>query len=132
MSNFPILSLLTFLPLVGAAFILIIRGEGEVVARNARHVALWTSLINFLLSLFIWVNFDPTTADYQFVESAQWMPAFNIHYKMGIDGISMLFVLLTTLLPLAFCACSDISNQSVSIRGIDSKRCRCPNLSPVP
>jgi NADH-quinone oxidoreductase subunit M len=98
MSQFPILSLLTFLPLVGAAFILIIRGDSEVVARNARHVALWTSLINFLLSLFIWVNFDTTTADYQFVETAAWMPAYNINYKMGIDGISMLFVLLTTLL----------------------------------
>jgi len=105
MSHFPILSLLTFLPLVGAAFILIIRGESEVVARNARHVALWTSLINFLLSLFIWVNFDSTTADYQFVEYAAWMPAFNINYKLGIDGISMLFVLLTTLLtPLCILA----------------------------
>ena len=98
MSQLPILSLLTFLPLVGAVFILSIRGEAEVVARNARHVALWTSLINFLLSLFIWVHFDTTTADFQFVEFAVWMPDFNINYKMGIDGISMLFVLLTTLL----------------------------------
>ena len=98
MSQLPILSLLTFLPLVGAVFILSIRGEAEVVARNARHVALWTSLINFLLSLFVWVHFDTTTADFQFVEFAVWMPAFNISYKMGIDGISMLFVLLTTLL----------------------------------
>ncbi|MBT7941767.1 MAG: NADH-quinone oxidoreductase subunit M [Alphaproteobacteria bacterium] len=105
MSNFPILSLLTFLPLVGAAFILIIRGEEIVVARNARHVALWTSLINFLLSLFIWINFNATTPDYQFVEYAVWMPAFNINYKLGIDGISMLFVLLTTLLtPLCILA----------------------------
>ena len=98
MSQLPILSLLTFLPLVGAVFILSIRGEAEVVARNARHVALWTSLINFVLSLFVWVHFDTTTADFQFVEFAVWMPAFNISYKMGIDGISMLFVLLTTLL----------------------------------
>ena len=115
MSNFPILSLLTFLPLVGAAFILIIRGEGEVVARNARHVALWTSLINFLLSLFIWINFDPTTADYQFVEFAVWMPAFNINYKMGVDGISMLFVLLTTLLtPL--CVLASWENIQVRVK----------------
>ena len=98
MSQFPILSLLTFLPLVGAVFILTIRGEEEIIARNARHVALWTSVINFLLSLFVWINFDNTTADFQFVEYAVWMPAFNIGYKMGIDGISMLFVLLTTLL----------------------------------
>ncbi|MEE8351096.1 MAG: NADH-quinone oxidoreductase subunit M [Rhodospirillales bacterium] len=98
MDTLPILSLLTFLPLVGALFILSIRGDEDVVARNARHVALWTSLINFMLSLFIWVHFDTKTANFQFVEFALWMPDFNISYKMGVDGISMLFVLLTTLL----------------------------------
>ncbi len=98
MDTLPILSLLTFLPLVGALFILSIRGDEDVVARNARHVALWTSLINFILSLFIWVHFDTKTANFQYVEYALWMPDFNISYKMGIDGISMLFVLLTTLL----------------------------------
>ncbi|MCH7487385.1 MAG: NADH-quinone oxidoreductase subunit M [Proteobacteria bacterium] len=98
MSNFPILSLVTFLPMVGAIFILTIRGEDEVVARNARNVALWTSMITFVLSLFIWINFDTTTADFQFVERLEWMPAFNISYHMGVDGISMLFVLLATLL----------------------------------
>jgi len=98
MNSFPILSLLTFLPLVGGFFILTIRGDNKVVIRNARYVALWTSLINFLLSLFIWINFDPNTSDFQFVEFKIWMPSLNINYKMGIDGISMLFVLLTTLL----------------------------------
>jgi NADH-quinone oxidoreductase subunit M len=98
MTNFPILSLLTFLPMVGALFILAIRGDADVVARNARNVALWTSMINFLLSLFIWINFDPDTANFQFVEESHWMPAFGINYKLGVDGISMLFVLLTTLL----------------------------------
>ncbi|MCH7937516.1 MAG: NADH-quinone oxidoreductase subunit M [Proteobacteria bacterium] len=99
MQNFPLLSLLIFLPLVGAVLILVLaHGDEAVVARNSRWTALWTSAINFLLSLFIWVHFDTTTADFQFVEYAVWMPAFNINYKMGIDGISMLFVLLTTLL----------------------------------
>ncbi len=99
MQNFPLLSLLIFLPLVGAVLILVLaRGDEAVVARNSRWTALWTSAINFLLSLFIWVHFDTTTADFQFVEYAVWMPAFNINYKVGIDGISMLFVLLTTLL----------------------------------
>lgn len=99
MQNFPLLSLLTFLPLVGAVLILVLaRGDEAVVARNSRWTALWTSAINFVLSLFIWVHFDTATADFQFVEYAVWMPAFNINYKMGIDGISMLFVLLTTLL----------------------------------
>ncbi len=115
MTHFPILSLLTFLPLVGAVFILTIRGEEKVVNRNARHVALWTSLINFLLSLFIWVNFDTTTADYQFVEFAIWMPAFNISYKMGIDGISMLFVLLTTLLT-PICVLASWENITVRVK----------------
>ncbi|MBL6958044.1 MAG: NADH-quinone oxidoreductase subunit M [Rhodospirillales bacterium] len=98
MSHFPILSLLTFLPLVGAVFILSIRGTEEVVARNARHVALWASVITFLLSLYLWFAFDPTTAAFQFVEKAEWMPEFGINYHMGVDGISILFVLLTTLL----------------------------------
>ena len=98
MSNFPLLSLLTFIPLIGAAFILAIRGEEEVVNRNARNVALWTSSAVFLLSLLLWTNFDSSTADFQFVEHVEWMPAFNIAYHVGVDGISVLFVLLTTLL----------------------------------
>jgi NADH:ubiquinone oxidoreductase subunit 5 (subunit L)/multisubunit Na+/H+ antiporter MnhA subunit len=92
MAGWPILSLTTFLPLVGAAFILLIRGEPDVVARNARNVALWTSLITFVLSLFIWLNFDNTTAAFQMVERADWIPAFKINYHMGVDGISVLFV----------------------------------------
>jgi hypothetical protein len=98
MGNLPFLSLVTFLPLLGAAFILLIRGEPDVVARNARNVALLTSTATFLLSLGIWFNFDTSTADFQFEERALWMPAFNISYHMGVDGISVLFVLLSTLL----------------------------------
>ncbi|MDA1089235.1 MAG: NADH-quinone oxidoreductase subunit M [Proteobacteria bacterium] len=114
MTQLPILSLLTFLPLVGAVFILTIRGDEAIVKRNARHVALWTSVINFALSMFIWVHFDTTTADFQFVESKPWMPAFNIGYKMGIDGISMLFVLLTTLLtPICILASWENINDRV-------------------
>ena len=98
MSGLPILSLLTFLPLVGGLFIFSIRGDNETVALNARSVALWTTGINFFLSLYIWFNFDPSTADFQFVEKVEWMPVLGLQYHMGIDGISMLFVLLTTLL----------------------------------
>jgi NADH-quinone oxidoreductase subunit M len=98
MSNFPILSLLTFTPLIGALFILAIRGDEEIVKRNARHVALWTSSVVFALSLLLWANFDISTADFQFVEHRAWMPDFNIAYHVGVDGISVLFVLLTTLL----------------------------------
>jgi len=98
MSNLPILSLLTFLPLVGAVFILTIRGDEAIVARNARYVALWTSTITFFLSLFLWFRFDISTAQFQFVEKVDWMPDFGISYHLGVDGISVLFVLLTTLL----------------------------------
>jgi NADH-quinone oxidoreductase subunit M len=101
-SNWPLLSLVTFLPLVGAGFILITRGDQAVVARNARNIALWTSLIDFALSLFLWLKFDPNTADFQFVERADWVTlgGFQFTYHMGIDGISLFFVLLSTLLTL--------------------------------
>ncbi len=98
MANWPLLSLVTFLPLVGVGFILLLRGDGDEVARNARWVALWTSLLDFALSIVIWVNFDATTADFQFVEQAQWLPQFHIAYQMGIDGISLFFVVLSAFL----------------------------------
>jgi NADH-quinone oxidoreductase subunit M len=96
--NYPILSLVTFLPLIGALFIIFIRGEAEAAARNARWVALWTSLVTFALSLVIWFGFDRGSADFQFVEKRDWIPALNISYHMGVDGISMAFVILSTLL----------------------------------
>jgi NADH-quinone oxidoreductase subunit M len=97
-AGFPILSLLTFLPLVGAAIILSIRGDAAVVAQNVRWTALWTSLIVFAVSLILWAQFDKTTADFQFVEQAQWLPSFGVGYHMGVDGISVLFILLSTAL----------------------------------
>jgi NADH-quinone oxidoreductase subunit M len=104
-AGFPILSLVTFLPLAGAFIILMVRGEEEVVARNARWTALWTSLITLALSLILWARFDPSTADFQFVERAAWLPEFGVNYHMGVDGISVLFVLLSTLLtPLCILA----------------------------
>src|SRR5215469_2071963 len=87
MSSWPILSLVTFLPIVGTVLILMLRGEPAAVARNARYLALWTSLITFLLSLVLWFGFDRSSGDFQFMEQADWIPAFGIHYKMGVDGI---------------------------------------------
>src|SRR5438034_638424 len=98
MSDWPILSLVTFLPIVGSVLILLLRGDSEAVARNARYLALWTSLLTFLLSTALWFGFDRSSADFQFVEQASWIPVFGIRYYMGVDGISMLFVLLSTLL----------------------------------
>jgi len=98
MIDFPILSLLTFLPLVGVFFILIIRGDEETVARNARRVALYMSGFIFLLSVYLMVQFDPKSADFQFTEVYEWFPALNIKYHMGVDGISLFFVVLAAFL----------------------------------
>ena len=112
MSHWPLLSLVTFLPLVGAGFIMTTRGDAEIVARNARNIALSTSVIVFLLSIVLWVDFDPSTAAFQFVEKAHWVKlgGFEINYHMGIDGISLFFVLLSTLLTVV---CVVASWQSV-------------------
>jgi NADH-quinone oxidoreductase subunit M len=104
-AGFPLLSLLTFLPLAGAAMVLSVRGEAAVVAQNARWTALWTSLIVFALSLILWFRFDHGTAEFQFVEKAEWLASLGVGYHMGVDGISVLFVLLSTALtPLCILA----------------------------
>jgi NADH-quinone oxidoreductase subunit M len=104
MIEWPILSIVTFLPLVGALFILLIRGEKEVADRNARQVALWTTIITFALSLGLWFGFDQGTAAFQFVERKEWLGG-AITYHMGVDGISVLFILLTTfLMPICILA----------------------------
>jgi len=96
----PILSIVTFLPLAGALFIATLNREA---LQNIRYVALWTTLITFVVSLAIWLNFDLTTAGFQFVEERPWLG--SIKYKMGVDGISMLFVILTTfIMPLCILA----------------------------
>jgi NADH-quinone oxidoreductase subunit M len=97
-AGFPLLSLITWLPLVGGLVILSVRGDEETVAANARWTALWTSLIVFVLSLVLWVRFDTAEPGFQFVESATWLPQWGITYKLGVDGISVLFVLLSTVL----------------------------------
>jgi len=99
-ANAPLLSLVTFLPLVGVAFIAFLPRDA---VQNARYVALWTTLVTFAVSLLIWVNFDTSTASFQFVEERPWLG--TIAYRMGVDGISMLFVILTTfLMPLCILA----------------------------
>lgn len=98
MSN--ILSVTTFLPLVGALIIATLNPEAK---GNARWIALWTTLVTFAVSLLIWWNFDPTVSGFQFLEEYAWLG--SLKYKMGVDGISMLFVILTTfLMPLCILA----------------------------
>ena len=97
MDGWPILSIVTFLPLIGAAMILLVRGDDEVAQRNVRNVALWTTIVTFAVSLFIWIGFDAENPGFQMVEETAWLGGL-ITYKMGVDGISMLFVILTTFL----------------------------------
>jgi len=102
MNGFPILSSVTFLPLVGALGILAVaRGRAQKAATRARWIALVTTLVNLALSILIWVKFDGTTAAFQFVEQANWLGS-GITYRMGVDGISMLFIVLTAGL-MPFC-----------------------------
>jgi NADH-quinone oxidoreductase subunit M len=112
MTDWPILSTIIFLPLVGALFILVLRGDDAAAYRNARYIALWTTIITFVVSLLIWRDFDMASADFQFVERADWISG-SITYHIGVDGISMLFVILTTfLMPLCILA----SWQSIETR----------------
>jgi NADH-quinone oxidoreductase subunit M len=100
--TWPILSTVTYLPLVGAAIIFFfIRGDSEAHRRNILNVSLGVTLLTFLVSLLIWWNFDPANPGFQFVEEAAWSGGF-MSYRMGVDGISMLFVILTTFL-MPFC-----------------------------
>lgn len=115
MNDWPLLSLTTFLPLLGALFILTIRGETEVVARNARAVALLTSFATFIVSLFIAVKFNGSSPDFQFKETANWFPGTTITYSMGVDGVSMWFVILSTFLtPL--CILSSFGGVKVRVK----------------
>ena len=95
--NFPILSAIIFIPLIGAFFILVTKGVQKNVEKNSKYVAIFSSLTNFLLSIFLWYSFDTTTSDFQFVEKKKWMEGF-INFQLGVDGISILFILLTTFI----------------------------------
>ena len=102
--SWPILSVTTFLPLVGALFIMMLRSDGEAEKRNARWIALWTTLITFAISLIMIYRFDPSSPEFQFVERRPWL-AGTITYHMGVDGISLPFVVLTTaLMPVCIIA----------------------------
>src|SRR5262252_5499292 len=104
MTTWPILSVVTFLPLVGALVIYLSRGDDEAARRNARWIALWTTLVTFAISLVLVARFDPGLTDFQFVEKASWL-ASGITYHMGVDGISLPFVILTTaLMPICIIA----------------------------
>ncbi len=101
MTDWPILSTVTFLPLVGVALLLLTRGDTSLGRRNILNVSLLTTVFTFVVSLFIWINFDNSNTGFQMVEKHAWLGT-GISYHVGVDGISMLFVILTTLL-MPFC-----------------------------
>ncbi|MCP3413066.1 NADH-quinone oxidoreductase subunit M [Bradyrhizobium brasilense] len=105
MTTWPILSVTTFLPAVGAILVyLLARGSDETASRTARWIALWTTLITFAISLILVARFDPASTDFQFVEKASWL-ATGITYHMGVDGISLPLIILTTaIMPLCIIA----------------------------
>lgn len=110
--TFPILSSLILLPLIGGLFILLSRSSDKSNYQSSKYVALFVSFANFFVSIYLWYTFDPSTSDFQFVENRLWLEGF-INYKVGIDGISILFIVLTTLItPL----CIISVNQSINTK----------------
>jgi len=113
--NLPILTIIIFLPLIGVFFLLISKGDEEKVNKISFNISLLTSLLVFILSLVLWKNFDHTTADFQFLEEKQWIVNF-IKYKVGVDGVSILFVVLTAFItPICIIA----THNSVKVRKKD-------------
>ena len=102
--SWPVLSVTVFLPLVGALFIMALRGDDDAVRRNARWVALWTTIVTFAVSLILVWRFDPASPEFQFQEKVPWLGGTSA-YHMGVDGISLPFVILTTaLMPICIIA----------------------------
>ncbi|PRD41953.1 NADH-quinone oxidoreductase subunit M [Phyllobacterium phragmitis] len=114
MTDWPILSTVTFLPLVGAFLILLIKDDSESARRNIRNVALLTTVFVFILSLIVWASFDNANAGFQMVEKHDWLGS-GISYHMGVDGISMLFVVLSAFL-MPFCILASWASVNVRVK----------------
>ena len=99
--NWPILSTLIIIPLIGCITILLINSTDDIGKRNIKLVSLYASIVNFLVSIILWVNFDKLSPDFQFVERYAWLSE-NITYYIGVDGISIFLIILTTFL-MPFC-----------------------------
>ena len=97
MSEIPILSILIFIPVVGIFFMLLIRNNDDQSSQNLKHTALWITFLNFIISLSLLFSFELNNPDFQFVEKYAWIES-GISYHLGIDGVSILFVILTTML----------------------------------
>ena len=109
--NFPILSSLILLPIIGALFLFFTKDkDGNNL--TAKYVSLFTTIVNFLISIYLWILFDQSTSSFQFIEDREWINGF-INYKVGVDGISILFIILTTFItPL----CIISVNNTIKVR----------------
>ena len=112
--DFPILSSLILLPTVGALFIILSRSNKSTNFKSSKYVALFASFANFFISIYLWYIFDPNTAEFQFVENRLWLKGF-INYKVGIDGISILFIILSTLIA-SLCIVSVNSTVNIKLK----------------
>ncbi|WP_182915424.1 NADH-quinone oxidoreductase subunit M [Rhodopseudomonas palustris] len=112
--TWPILSVVTFLPLVGAVLVYLARGDDEAARRNARWISLWTTLITFAVSLILVARFDASNPGFQFVEKAPWL-GNTINYHMGLDGISLPLVILTTAI-MPFCILASWKSVTFRVR----------------
>ena len=109
--NFPIISALILLPTIGSIFLLFSKINSENNS-TIKYVALFTSVVNFLLSIYLWYLFDSSTSEFQFIEDRNWIEGL-VNYKVGVDGISILFIILTTFItPL----CIISVNNTIKIR----------------
>ena len=114
MFGFGVLTGLLILPLVGVGFILALRGEDEATLNNARWAALITTVVTFLLSAYAWSHFDSASSAFQFVEQKGWFGS-GLTYKLGVDGISFPFVVLTTFL-MPFCILASWSSITFRVK----------------
>ena len=111
--NFPILSSLILLPLIGALFLLFFKNKDN--SNTVKYVSIFTSFVNFFISIYLWFLFDSSVSNFQFIEEKDWLTGF-VNFKLGIDGISILFILLTTFItPL----CIISVNNTVKVRLCD-------------
>ena len=114
MSSLPILSIIIFLPLIGVLLLSIINSNSKSGERNLKHTALWVVCLNFIISIVMLANFDQSDPNFQFTENYFWINS-GISYHLGVDGISILLVILTTFL-MPFCILASFESIKVSLK----------------
>lgn len=115
MFSMPILSFLIFLPIIAILIILTVRGENELIVKNVKYIAVLTTVIHLVLSLYVWFSFSKIEIGYQFVEKLSLIPSINFNYYLGVDGISLLFLVFTSLLFLVIFLFIEIPQNNVKL-----------------